>query len=257
LKLGESRIGGLPDVPPGSEWPLWLPPLGRDNKYGEPYRPEKPVPLSFIAQIDLQAVSEMYDDLPDTGWLFFFYDRYWEPWGYDPADRGCCRILYANCDRSELMTTEPPVNSDPEHLAEACSVEASLEWNLPDNLENNVYRTSVYEAYNALLDELTGTGGSTHHHLLGYPQLIQHEMELECQLASNGIDCGIGTITASSTASDLVAGARDWQLLLQIDTDDDGPGWMWGDCGRIYFWIKRKDLASLRFEDAWLIQQCY
>ena len=43
---------------------------------------------------------------------------------------------------------------------------------------------------------------------------------------------------------------------MQIDTNEEGPGWMWGDVGRIYFWIKQKDLASLRFQDAWLIFQC-
>jgi uncharacterized protein YwqG len=52
------------------------------------------------------------------------------------------------------------------------------------------------------------------------------------------------------------AGAADWRLLLQIDTDEDGPGWMWGDVGRIYFWIKKHDLALRRFADVWLILQC-
>ncbi len=53
-------------------------------------------------------------------------------------------------------------------------------------------------------------------------------------------------------------GAKDWILLLQVDTDDDsdGPGWMWGDCGRIYFWIRRQDLAARRFDRAWTVLQC-
>ena len=31
---------------------------------------------------------------------------------------------------------------------------------------------------------------------------------------------------------------------------------MFGDCGRIYFYIRREDLAQRRFDRVWLIQQC-
>ena len=30
-----------------------------------------------------------------------------------------------------------------------------------------------------------------------------------------------------------------------------------GDCGSIYFYIRKDDLAARRFERAWLILQCY
>lgn len=48
-------------------------------------------------------------------------------------------------------------------------------------------------------------------------------------------------------------------LLLQIDSDDheNGPGWMWGDAGRIYFTIKPDDLAACYFDDAVMILECY
>ena len=51
-------------------------------------------------------------------------------------------------------------------------------------------------------------------------------------------------------------GAVDWELLLQIDTDEEGPGWMWGDVGRLYFWLRSEDLVAQRFENAWLVLQC-
>ena len=92
--------------------------------------------------------------------------------------------------------------------------------------------------------------------MLGPAQNIQGEMELECQLASHGIYCGNSDGFESERAQRLREGAPDWRLLLQIDTDEDGPGWMWGDVGRIYFWIKQQDLRSLRFDDVWLILQC-
>jgi hypothetical protein len=39
-------------------------------------------------------------------------------------------------------------------------------------------------------------------------------------------------------------------------TDEDGPGWLWGDAGRLYFCLHRDDLAARRFERSWCVMQC-
>jgi uncharacterized protein YwqG len=256
IGMGESRIGGSPDVVPGFQWPRWAPSKQRDDKFGQPWKPDSPTPLGFVAQIDLSAVPTLDEALPGSGWLYFFYDRYCEPWGFDPADRGCCRVIYENCDRSVLERTKPPADAGSEHIAQPCAVEAWPELTLPDDLPQIRYGTDAYEAYRRLCDELSAGGGPWIHRLLGYPQLIQNPMELECQLASNGVYCGNPEGYQSDHAKALEHGAADWRLLLQIDTDEEGPGWMWGDVGRIYFWLKRQDLGSLRFDDIWLIFQC-
>ena len=50
---------------------------------------------------------------------------------------------------------------------------------------------------------------------------------------------------------------REWKLLFQLDTVENGDfELMFGDCGRIYFYIRREDLAQRRFDRVWLIQQC-
>lgn len=256
IGLGESRIGGTPDVVPGFQWPRWAPPKQRDDKFGQLWKPDQPAPLGFIAQIDVADLWRIDDTLPESGWLYFFYDRYCEPWGFDPADRGCCRVIYVNCDRSVLKRENPPGDADPEHMAHPCIVEAWPELTLPDGLPEVKYGTDAYEAYQRLCDELTEGGGSTHHRLLGHPQLIQNPMELECQLASNGVYCGNTEGYQSDQAKVLEQGAADWRLLLQIDTDEEGPGWMWGDVGRLYFWTRKQDLRSLRFDNVWLVFQC-
>jgi uncharacterized protein YwqG/GNAT superfamily N-acetyltransferase len=255
IGVGESRIGGVPDVPLGFEWPRWTPSKQQVDKYGQPWHPDGPAPLGFIAQIDLSAVPRVDDTLPSSGWLYFFYDRYCEPWGYDPADRGCCRVIYSHPDRASLVRAQPPSDADPEHTAHSCLVEARPELTLPDDLPEMKYGTPAYKSYRGLCDDLAGAGWVVHR-LLGHPQLIQNPMELECQLASNGAYCGGTSHLQGEEAQALEAGAVDWRLLLQIDTDEDGPGWMWGDVGRIYFWIKQQDLASLRFTDIWLVFQC-
>jgi uncharacterized protein YwqG len=195
------------------------------------------------------------DSLPRAGWLYFFYDRYCEAWGYDPDDRGCCRVIYADCDRDNLVRAEPPADLDPEYGSEVCQVEAWPELTLPDDLPELVYDTPEYNAYMAVRDELIGEWGETQHRLLGHPQVVQNPMELECQLASHGINCGSPVGYRCDEARILESGAVDWRLLLQIDSDDEAS-WMWGDCGRIYFWITQQDLRVPRFDDAWLILQC-
>ena len=80
ISIRESRIGGVPDVPPGFKWPDW-----------------KGVPQSFIAQIYLDDVHS-YDTngvLPQSGMPWFFYDAKQETYGADPADRGGWSISLA------------------------------------------------------------------------------------------------------------------------------------------------------------------
>ena len=49
-----------------------------------------------------------------------------------------------------------------------------------------------------------------------------------------------------------------WLLLFQLDTVECGGfELMFGDCGHIYFYITKEDLAACRFDRIWLILQCY
>lgn len=256
VELGDSRIGGVPDVPTGFEWPRWAPKNQQPGTFARPSDPNSPQPMTFIAQINLGTLPRVDESMPDSGWLYFFYDRYHEPWGFDPDDRGCCRVIYANCERSKLSRIQPPEDADPDQLAEPCVVEAWPELTLPDDLPTIEYGDPAFEAYESLRADLAKGGGEVQHRLLGHPQPVQNPMELECQLASNGVYCGDSDGYESDTAKLLEAGASDWRLLLQVDSDDDGPGWMWGDVGRIYFWIKQQDLAARNFSGVWLILQC-
>ena len=93
------------------------------------------------------------------------------------------------------------------------------------------------------------------HQLLGHPREIQGEMQLECQLASNGVYCGNPEGYQNPLVRELEPGASQWTLLFQCDSDDQA-GWMWGDVGRLYFWITESDLISRRFDNVWMVLQC-
>ena len=48
-----------------------------------------------------------------------------------------------------------------------------------------------------------------------------------------------------------------WVLLFQMGTvEDDETELMYGDCGLIYFWIRKEDLAARNFDNVRLILQC-
>jgi uncharacterized protein YwqG len=97
--------------------------------------------------------------------------------------------------------------------------------------------------------------GNGNHHLLGHSANVQGDMQLEAQLVTNGLYCGNSTGYQDPKRKLLESGADDWLLLLQLDSDDSN-GFMWGDCGMLYYWIRRDDLENLRFEKAWMTLQC-
>jgi uncharacterized protein YwqG len=92
--------------------------------------------------------------------------------------------------------------------------------------------------------------------MLGYANNIQSEMELECQLVTNGLYCGAPSGYNDPKSKELEKDANDWLLLLQVDSEDKKTGMMWGDVDRLYFWIKKEDLKNKNFDKAWMILQC-
>lgn len=112
-------------------------------------------------------------------------------------------------------------------------------------------------------EALRAGSNAPRHRLGGHADCVQNPMELECQhvtnasaLFSSGLYCGDDATGYEKLPEEaLAAGALDWRLLLQIDTDEDA-GMMWGDCGTLYYWIKEDDLRAAAFDKSWLILQC-
>ncbi len=237
-----SKIGGLPEVPAGFEWPLW-----KDRS------------LSFLAQIDLAEVENdtNLDDLPTTGKLYFFYDYEQETWGFDPKDRGSWRVFLLE-ETGDLQPLPVPKDADeygayyekrvdfrkfaPYPSLERLDIDLK---SIPDD-DWDAIEDKLPEVYNDL----------PAHQLGGYPLVEQNDcMELECQLASNGLYVGDSSGYNDPRAKELENGADEWRLLLQLDTDDD-TGMMWGDMGRLYFWIRASDLKERDFSQVWMVLQC-
>jgi uncharacterized protein YwqG len=242
-ELGDSRLGGDPDLPKGINWP---------------YRNERP--LQFLAQISLRDLPPIHDELglPSTGILSFFYDMVDQPWGYDPKDAGAARVIYS----SGLLTLERRNSPDAilfEQYSEARV--AAIEHLSLSGWESDEIRTldPTDEQLNSYIDlrsSMSPEYPSTCHQLLGWPDEIQGPMEVECQLVTNGLYCGDSSGYEDPRAMKLAQNAREWRLLFQLDSDERAD-MMWGDAGRLYFWIRKHDLTSRYFDSTWVILQCY
>ena len=232
-----SHFGGTPLLPAGTSWP------SRDG-----------APLTFLACLDLATLraSLPVPWLPPSGRLLFFYDAEKQPWGFDPKDRGSFVVIHAGDDAAPIAA--PPGAALPRRNVALGVIETYPSWERPEVAS---LQLTDAEAEMLIDARLAAYGEAPHHQVWGFPDPIQgDEMELECQLVSHGLYCGDSSGYLSREAASLKAGATDWRLLLQIDTDED-LGVVWGDGGMLYFWIREEDARAGRFDHAWAVLQCY
>lgn len=55
-------------------------------------------------------------------------------------------------------------------------------------------------------------------------------------------------------AAQAVAHKGDWQLLLQVDSDET-IGMRWASYGMLYFWLEKAALQQGQFDRSWLVLQ--
>ena len=255
--VDKSKIGGRPYLPKDFTWPYY-----------------QELPLSFLAQINLEEVSSLDKDklLPDKGMLYFFYELETQEWGYNPQSKGCTKVFYfEDTYNFELIDF-------PEDMKDYCEVpefkvafksNISLPsykdfFNLVEEKEelDDITEDEFYEIYHSAYDELSKkylVPIEKYTKLLAYPDVIQNSMEEECEAVTRGINMGgIGYLYLKKYHDEIKKASKDWVLLFQMDTvESDDYELMFGDCGHIYFWIRKKDLANKDFENIWLILQCY
>jgi uncharacterized protein YwqG len=241
--VGTTRFGGRPDMPLHAGFPEY------DGRL-----------LAFVAQVRLEdlAGSAVAASLPREGLLSFWYEGRGRSWGFRPQDRGSARVLFFGPDVG-LAPSYKPFGLPP---LRACAATVSSELTLPAvgaspslAFEGLALPAEDWPAYFELLRRL-GHDEQGVHRMGGHPNQIQGDMQLECQLVSNGLYCGDRSGYTDPRADGLRAGMDDWQLLLQVDSDNR-LGVMWGDAGRIYFWVRAAESNASRFDDAWVVLQCY
>jgi len=244
LPLGAARIGGMPDLPGGTVWPAW-----RDG------------PLAFIAQLNLSDLAsfETAKVLPSSGHLYFFYHAEQKTWGFDPNDRGSWHVFYAKPDAA-LARANPPKDLNRDGRFGAGVLEYRETLTLPPLESADIEALHLTEeqgdSYSDVYESLSETNDASPSRVLGHPNPIQGDMQTECALVTGGLFVGDASGYKDPRRAELQTGARDWRLLLQVDSED-AAGMMWGDGGSLYYWINQRDLAVHDFSRTWMILQCY
>jgi uncharacterized protein YwqG len=252
-------LGGDPELPSSMEWPSW-----------------EATPLDFLAAIDLHAVHTALPDapLPLRGRLLFFaignlFGPANELYGpsnqlvgaIQPVSRPGWRVIYL----AEGVETAPRSMPDGTHQQsyQFRRVDCVLEgeptvphWGAFDRLRSiDVDRAQEFE------EALWEADRGPFHRIGGWPDPTQSEPAVTVALADAGHvgDDGFVHYRHPDMQRLYDTANEDWFLLLQLDTDDgpDGPGWMWGDAGVMFFYVRPQAAAVGDFDSAWMNWDCH
>jgi uncharacterized protein YwqG len=258
--VGSSKIGGKPDLPIDFEWFYFN---------GESYDGiTKNRPLSFLAQINCEEINEYDKDnlLPANGMLYFFYELETMKWG-GLDDKGSTKVYYYPGSISELQRTDFPSDLLEEYKLPEMSITFSTEIELPDFEEfiewHNEVEYNQWDSYGESKNKIIPESDERYiNKLLGYANLIQSDMLLECEAATRGVELysergGYSNKITTEELQQYKENCTKWQLLFQFDSIETGTyELLWGDVGRIYYYINIDDLVELNFDNCWLILQC-
>jgi uncharacterized protein (TIGR02996 family) len=215
ILIGASKVGGTPDLPAGSAWPM-----------------NKKSPMAFFGQWNLEelAVSPVVTPLPRTGLLSFFVDL--QPYIddlYDSPPPG--RVIYT-ADTSDLKPFKFPKELPAECRLKPCSVSITERLTIP-GIDSKAVRAaglkkeSVQEEYGEFVSEQysdvlnSGVPAFHPHQILGHHHAIQEDP--------------------------LNYKKGDWVLLSEFGYDPN-PDLLVGDGGVFYFFIRTDHLAQAKFD---------
>jgi uncharacterized protein YwqG len=267
VPVGASKLGGDPDLPEDAEWPL-----GGDG-----------APLTLVAQVDLAGTHpfDLAGEMPDSGFLWVFYDVRDQPWGFEPEHQYEHRVIYADCGADDLRRRVHPVDDRVlkyEMMATGDMVQRPLRFasrtELPGILPTDTVDGGGTEALNELLWDWgegpsvspdyfpvwhsnSEDGQGAPHKLLGYSNLEQENLDRTCAVIAQGLRPDAEMTPENGFTPDTVAEIRGdaphWCQLFQFHSQ--GPMY-WGAEGAVYVWIRDTDLADRRFDRTQLHLQC-
>ena len=267
----ESFFGGKPCLPVGFQWPRFT----QDNSQ----------PLAFLAQINLAQAAPFDSEklLPSTGILSFFYELDSMEWN-SPAHRRDCFQIFHFPEANLLQPVDFPQDLSEDFRFPAVPVDFTAEKSLPaweeyaDSVKSPIDSDALWDGEEFIYETvkeamLKNTQDEAPRcKLLGYSDSIQDSMQMECALVAAGYETGNGPVKLNWLEKRRIdKEAIEWVLLFQMESLDstffNGAGteeWpqenkelMFGDCGSLYFFIRRKDLAACRFDRCQMILQCH
>lgn len=245
-------LGGAPHLPVTMEWPTW-----------------EGVPLDLLAQVDLAALRLVLPDgpLPESGHLLFFalgslLGPHNELLGaITPASRPGWRVIYVPEDSQTLQRHQPEGRQPEQPTIRRVECTLLAEPSVPHWWTSQWMRPAGADGASAFEEARFREMGVPVHRIGGWADPTQSEPAEAVAIADAGlIDEKGGLHYQHPRAGALCASAtEDWFLLLQLDTDDgsDGTGWMWGDAGVMFFYVRPEDSRRGDFSNVWMNWDCH
>lgn len=230
LAIGQSKMGGRPDLPPMTSWPHVPTYKGGVES------------LPFIAQFDLAALTPHDAEtlLPPHGMLYFFGD----PWRGKDGEHG--KVLLYTGDTAALQRA--PYPDDVLHGTSygwvygrymPCALTLVSEINIDFDAKIDYPSGKDWRDALALFAAAAYTQPSPPHsvhvnRLLGILHGGVGDMQFLCRPADQ--------LQLADPAQ------SEWRLLFQVSSDKNAS-MMWSDAGTIYFFIRERDLMAHIFDD--------
>jgi hypothetical protein len=286
-----SQFDGSPSLPPDLPWPKWQPAADRatDGKAGEGEKSLNFLCQIDLSEVPPCAGREL---LPEAGMLFFFADA-WGDLGFKDRlswrvlfSEGDPTKSWPAPPPADLLPPDPrfmPLGANPGKWAKPGDPRSigffkalSLAANTPFAPGPNPIPVLGEEDRQSFALRLLADGlaqaepdfgamsrseqeatcreilEKAHHQMLGHAAPLIPDFASECE--------AVISRPGNRDFYDRTEGepAAQWVLLLQLDSDGKGERdrkspWNWGDRGKLYFFIRRQDMAARRFDRAVLL----
>lgn len=233
-RKGNTRFGGLPDLPPGMEYPAFKTYHG-DMKG-----------LQFIAQLNCADLAPYQDYLPRRGILYFFIEDQEAPLN--------CKVVYYDEDLEQLQSAKEldiaeEFIYDDSGIYDPYLARAETYPSLPYFWGNvHLYAPDVenerdFEEAMEVMEESR----------FDLQPGRQHALYKDTMLPVHGINNYVFKQhdTPQIEAADKLGGKpEEWMVLLSVESENK-TGFQFWDAGTIYFVIHKSDLAKRDFSNVY------
>ena len=237
ILIGHSKLGGKPDLPTNKEWPM------SNGQH-----------MIFCGQYDLEECAK-YDinkQLPPDGLFSVFVTPDFKNFEFN-------HFTVNNLQRKEY-----PVNFDSEFTAKSQRISFFELPTLPtiqiehlkDKYDDLEYL--LLDEYYYFIEDLI-KGMSNNHQILGHDRQIQDSPKYTFAMQELGLSFDSDLTLLQTHESQISAIAIEYEILLQIDYDNQHPNISFYDAlgdGTVYFGIRSEDLKKGNFENIKMEYQC-
>lgn len=237
IKIGESKIGGRPDMPIGYKWSR------TDNK-----------PKIFCAQYNLSELSRLDTEniLPKTG-IFYIFLTVDETYSEFDFLKDNFEFIYIDSVKN-LTRIEYPKDLEEERKIKSARIKYFEYYTYPDD-ENymlfeldkkyNNFHFYFYAPLEEYLEEEIYDDSDNLHQILGHDRSIQSSVVYDFASKELGV---YSSEEYRSKWGKIIELSKSFKLLLQLDCFDSNTNLSrFGGSGTFYFGIKTEDLEKHDF----------